>query len=93
MVDDGEGQHLANREHELPAIAHDFTIALPHGFHDVGVAVGNIAPERHAQNEADDHQPNDVRHERLRQGEDDEHDHGREEHHAPADLVGQPAAE
>ena len=35
----------------------------------------------------------DAGHEGLRQREDDEHDHGGQEHHAPPDLVGQPAAE
>ena len=49
---------------------------LRHRLHDVGVAVGDVAAERDAEDEAHHHQPADVRHERLRQREDDEHDHG-----------------
>ena len=41
----------------------------------------------------DHDEPADAGHERLDDGEDDEHDHRRQEHHAAADLVGEPAAD
>jgi hypothetical protein len=91
--DHGERQHLADGEHELPAIAHHLELPLGHRFHDVSVAGRDVAAERHTEQEADDDQPGHVRNERLRQRKHDEQDHGRQEHHAAADLVGEPAAD
>ncbi len=86
-------QHLADGEHELPAVAHDLALALGHRLHDVGVAVGDVASERHAEKEADHHQQPNRRHEGLREGEHDEQDHGGQEHDPAADPIRQPAAE
>ncbi|MFK4533161.1 hypothetical protein ABIA00_001344 [Bradyrhizobium ottawaense] len=91
--DDADGEDLADREHELPAVAHDLALALGHGFHDVGVAGRDVRAERDAKQEADHDEPGDVRHEGLRQRQHDEHHHRHQEHDAAADLVGQPAAQ
>ncbi len=91
--DDADGQHFADGEHELPAIAHHLALTLGHGFHDVGVAGRDIRAEGNAEQEADHDEPADAGHEGLRQRQHDEHHHRHQEHHAAADLVGQPAAE
>ncbi len=91
--DDGQRQHLADREHELPAVAHDLALPLGHRFHDVGVAVGDIAAERHAEQEPHDDEPAHAGHESLEQRQGDEQHHRGQEHDAAADLVRQPPAE
>ncbi len=91
--DHSQREHFANREHELPAVAHDLALALGHRLHDVGVAGRDIASERYAQQEANDDEPTDARHDGLYQRQDDEQHHRHQKHDAPADLVGQPAAD
>ena len=91
--DDRQRQNFADREHELPAIAHHFAFALRHQLHDVGVAVGDVAAERDAEKKPDHDEPADAGHECLDDGEDDEHDHRRQKHHSATDLVGKPAAD
>ena len=84
-------QHFADGEHELPAIAHHLALTLGHRIHDVGVAVGNVRAERHAEDEAHNDQHFNALHEGLCEGDNDEHDHRGQEHHATTDFVGQPA--
>ena len=93
MATIAERQHLAHREHELPPIAHDLALPAGHGLHDVGVAAGDIAAERNAQDQADDDQRREVWHEGLRQREDDEHPHRGQKDDTTAEPVGQPSAE
>src|SRR6185312_8021395 len=70
--DDQDREDLAEAEHELPPGAHLLPGALRHRLHDVGVAVGDVAAERDAEQEADDDQVPDVRREALGGGQDDE---------------------
>ena len=91
--DDRERQHLADREHQLPAIAHHLALAGGHEFHDVGEAVRDVAAERDAEHEADQDEHQHRRRERLQQGEHHEHDHRGQEDRAPSDAVGKPAAD
>jgi hypothetical protein len=90
---DPDGQNLADREHELPAVAHHLALAARHGLHDVGVSAGDVASQGNAEDKPHDDQPHHVRHEGLRQREDHEHAHGREEDDTPTELVGEPAAD
>ena len=93
MAMTAEREHLAKGEHKLPPIAHDFALPAGHGLHDVGVAAGDIAAERNAEDEANHDQPRDVRHEGLREREDDEHPHRGQEDDSTAELIGQPSSE
>jgi hypothetical protein len=90
--DDCQRQHLADGEHELPAVAHYLALAFGHRIHDVGVAGRDIAAERHAKEETQHRKGRDAGHEGLRQRQHDEHDHRRQEHEPAADPVGQPSA-
>jgi hypothetical protein len=91
--DDRERQNFAHGEHELPAVAHHLAFAFGHRVHDVGVASRDVAAERNAEEETDDGEHCDARDERLAHRQDDEENHGCEEHETPTDPVGQPAAD
>src|SRR6516164_10275754 len=91
--DHENGEHLAETEHELPAATHLLTLSLRHRFHDVGIAVGNIAAERNADQQTHDDQVPDVAYKSLRDRQDDEEHHRADENLLSAEAIGEDAAQ